>query len=100
MSFLPPAGSMIASMCRSLLWETTDARNRHFFGGKLENETINGWGYDRVMLRELGPMAGTRMAADPNVPKIRRFIALGRETRTATPADSAPIGPPQAGLDR
>ena len=56
-----------------------DAANRYFFGGRLEPETIQGWGYTRYILRELGPMAGTLMAVDPDAPKVDRFIMLGGE---------------------
>ena len=56
-----------------------DPQNRYFFGGKLETETITGWGYDRYVLKSLGPMAGTLMAVDPDVPKVERFITLGGE---------------------
>jgi ecotin len=56
-----------------------DAGNRYFFGGQLEPETIRGWGYTRYVLRELGPLAGTLMAVDPNAPKVERFITLGGE---------------------
>lgn len=57
----------------------TDAVNRYFFGGTLKTETIPGWGFDRHVLRELGPMAGTLMAVDPNAPQVERFITLGGE---------------------
>jgi ecotin len=60
---------------------TTDAHNRYFFGGRLERETIKGWGFDRYVLKDLGPMAGTLMAVDPNAPKVERFVALGGEPR-------------------
>jgi ecotin len=56
-----------------------DPQNRYFFGGRLETETITGWGYDRYVLKSLGPMAGTLMAVDPNEPKVDRFITLGGE---------------------
>ena len=56
-----------------------DARNRYFFGGKLETETAKGWGYDYFILRSLGPMAGTLMAVHPDEPKVERFITLGGE---------------------
>jgi len=59
----------------------TDAANRYFFGGTLETETIEGWGFDRHILRQLGPMAGTLMAVDPHAPKVERFITLGGEPR-------------------
>jgi len=58
-----------------------DDRNRYFFGGTLEQETIKGWGYDRYVLRELGPMAGTLMAVDPNAAKVERFVPLAGEPR-------------------
>ena len=54
-----------------------DEWNRYFFGGKIEMETIKGWGYPIYMVRKLGPMAGTLMAVDPHAPKVDRFITLG-----------------------
>ena len=54
-----------------------DESNRYFFGGKIEAETIQGWGYTRYVVSKLGPMAGTLMAIDPNAPKVDRFITLG-----------------------
>lgn len=59
----------------------TDAKNRYFFGGTLETETIPGWGSQRYILRKLRPMAGTLMAVDPNAPQVERFIGLGGEPR-------------------
>ena len=59
----------------------TDAANRYFFVGELETEIIQGWGFERYILRELGPMAGTQMAVDPNAPRVERFIQLGGESR-------------------
>jgi ecotin len=58
-----------------------DAVNRYFFGGRLEVENIAGWGFDRYVLRRLGPMAGTMMAVDPDAPKVERFVSLGGEPR-------------------
>ena len=57
----------------------TDARNRYFFGGQIEQETIKGWGFTRYTVSKLGLMAGTLIAVDPNEPKVARFIALGSE---------------------
>jgi len=54
-----------------------DPQNRYFFSGKLEKETIPGWGYERYILKTLGPMAGTLMAVDPSEPKVDRYITLG-----------------------
>ncbi|MFZ0243780.1 MAG: ecotin family protein [Desulfobacterales bacterium] len=56
-----------------------DERNRYFFGGGIQEETIEGWGFPRYIVRELGPMAGTLMAVDPNAPKVNRFITLAGE---------------------
>jgi ecotin len=58
-----------------------DANNSYFFGGTLETERIDGWGFDRYILRTLGPMAGTLMAVDPNAPQVERFVSLRGETR-------------------
>lgn len=57
----------------------TDAQNRYFLGGRIEAETIAGWGFTRYLVREIGPMAGTLMAVDPDAPKVSRFITLGGE---------------------
>ncbi len=54
-----------------------EGRNRYFFGGKIEEETIEGWGYTRYMVDSLGPMAGTLMAVDPDAPRAARFITIG-----------------------
>lgn len=56
-----------------------EAGNRYFFAGKIEVETIQGWGFTRYMVEQLGPMAGTLMAVDPDAPKVARFIQLGGE---------------------
>ena len=56
-----------------------DEKNRYFFGGKIEKETIKGWGYPRYNVSKIGPMAGTLMAVDPDAPKVARFITLGGE---------------------
>jgi len=54
-----------------------DKANRYFFSGGIEKETIKGWGFSRYMVRSLGVMGGTRMAIDPDAPKVDRFIMLG-----------------------
>jgi len=56
-----------------------DAANRYSFGGKIECETISGWGFPRYKVSPLGMMVGTLMGVDPNVPKVKRFITLGGE---------------------
>ena len=35
-----------------------DAGNSYFFGGKIEEDTIDGWGFPRYHISQLGPMAG------------------------------------------
>jgi len=54
-----------------------DEKNKYFFGGTIDEETIKGWGFPRYVVSKLGPMAGTLMAIDPNAPKVARFITLG-----------------------
>ena len=54
-----------------------DPHNRFFFGGALEEVEMEGWGYSRYVLRQLGPLAGTRMAPLPNQPQVERFIPVG-----------------------
>lgn len=54
-----------------------DERNRYFFGGRVEKETIKGSGFTRCKVSKLGPMAGTLMVIDPNAPKVAWFITLG-----------------------
>ena len=58
----------------------TDAINHYFFGGTLETVEIPGWGFDRYVLRKLGPMGGTLMAVDPAAPQVARFIGIAGET--------------------
>ncbi len=59
----------------------TDSANRYFFTGKMKEKTVKGWGYDYFELEELGSMAGTLMAVNPDAPKVKRFITLGGEPR-------------------
>ncbi|MCK8603431.1 ecotin [Desulfoferrobacter suflitae] len=56
-----------------------DAKNIYFFGGTIEEKTIEGWGFTKYIVKELGPMGGTLMAVDPNEPKVSRFVTLGGE---------------------
>ncbi len=59
----------------------TDKHNRFFFGGSVESVNIEGWGFTRFVLKELGPMAGTLMGVDPSEPKVNRFISTGGEPK-------------------
>ena len=56
-----------------------DEGNRYFFGGKIEESNIEGWGFTRYVVSKLGPLAGTLMAVDPDAPKVPRFITIGGE---------------------
>jgi ecotin len=56
-----------------------DEINQYLFGGRISKESVVGWGYTRYVVGELGPMAGTLMAVDPNAQKVKRFIRLGGE---------------------
>lgn len=58
-----------------------DAANRFFFAGTLEEETIEGWGFPKYIVKQIGPMAGTRIGADPDAPKVKRFVKLGGEPK-------------------
>lgn len=68
-----------------------DSINRYFFGGTLETVSIPGWGFDRYILRKLGPMAGTLMAVDPAAPQVERFISLGGEARLLPYSSRLPL---------
>jgi ecotin len=78
---LPKQDDETASKVELLVGKTVlvDQQNRYFFGGKIQQETIKGWGFTRYNVSQLGPMAGTQMAIDPNVPKVKRFVSLGGE---------------------
>ena len=54
-----------------------DEGNQYFLGGKFEAIPVEGWGYVRYVVSEVGPLAGTRMAIDPDAAKTARFIRLG-----------------------
>ncbi len=54
-----------------------DPGNRYFFAGRIQEETLSGWGFPLYKISTLGPMAGTRMAIDPNTPTVNRLVTLG-----------------------
>jgi len=59
----------------------TDPFNRFFFEGELKEETIQGWGFPKYIVPNLGPMAGTLIGVDRSTPKVKRFITLGGEPK-------------------
>jgi ecotin len=58
-----------------------DPINRFFFAGELKEETVEGWGFPKYIVSELGPMGGTLIGVDPSTPKVKRFITLGGEPK-------------------
>ena len=78
---LPPRDDEGSAKVEIIVGKTvlTDGVNRHFFGGKLETRTIQGWGYSYHILPKLGPMAGTRMAPRPGAEKKEQFVRVGGE---------------------
>lgn len=70
---------------------TIDEVNRYFFAGELIEESIEGWGFPKYTLKNLGPLAGTRVGVDPDAPKVKRFITLGGEP--SLPAIQQPTAP-------
>ncbi len=53
-----------------------DSQNHYFFSGQIQPQMIQGWGYTRYVLADLGPMAGTLMAVNDQAEKVERFIPL------------------------
>ena len=90
---LPPLADEAAAKIELIVGKTVmvDDRNRYFVGGKLEQEVIKGWGFDRHVLRKLGPMGGTLMAVDPAAPKVERFVALAGEPRLVRYNSKLPV---------
>jgi ecotin len=56
----------------------TDGVNQYFFGGKIVEQTVQGWGYPRYDVT-IGPLAGTLMAGPPGAPKVVKFVPIGGE---------------------
>ena len=78
---LPPKDDESAFRVELIVGRTmeVDQRNRHFLAGRIERETVKGWGFTQYKVAKIGPMAGTLMAVDPNAPKVSKFITLGGE---------------------
>lgn len=65
--------------------------NRHRLGGRLEAESLKGWGYTIYRVKEAGPMLSTRKACPPGEPKRLRFVALGSKPTVVAYNASLPI---------
>jgi ecotin len=80
---LPPAEQEDSLRVELQIGKTlqTDAVNRYFFGGSLQAVNIEGWGFTRYVVADLGPMGGTLMAVDPEAPKVDRFVTLAGEAQ-------------------
>lgn len=59
----------------------TDPVNRFFFEGELKEETVEGWGFPKYIVPELGQMGGTLIGVDPSAPKVKRYITLRGEPK-------------------
>ena len=78
---LPPAEQEDSLRVELQIGKTvkTDAANRIFLRWKYPGGEHRGLGIHPLRGAELGPMAGTLMAVDPELPKVDRFITLGGE---------------------
>ena len=53
--------------------------NQHRFGGELERESIQGWGYSYYIIRKIGGPMSTMMACPENSKKKMTFVGVGGE---------------------
>ena len=52
--------------------------NRQVFGSRLEERTVEGWGYTYFVVTDVGPPASTMMACPTNA-RTRQFVRSGDE---------------------
>ena len=76
---LPPLENEDLAQVEIIVGKTveTDSVNRYFFGGRLAERNVEGYGYTYHVLESLGPMAGTLIAPPPEAKPVERFVTLG-----------------------
>ncbi len=59
----------------------TDAVNRYFFAGGIEQQTIKGWGYTKYVVDKgtFDRMVGTLIAVSPDEEMVERFVRVSTE---------------------
>jgi ecotin len=57
----------------------TDGVNRTFFGGKMEEVELKGWGYSYYEVKELGPMASTLIGVPEGQKPVEAFVRMNHQ---------------------
>jgi ecotin len=60
----------------------TDGVNRYGFGGKIEEQTVKGWGYRKYVVEKgaLDTPFSTRIGVPQGQPKVKKFVPLSGTT--------------------
>lgn len=57
----------------------TDGVNRTFFAGKIEEVELKGWGYSYYEVKQLGPMASTRIGIPQGQKPVEAFVRMNHD---------------------
>jgi len=100
---LPPQDNEALMKVELIVGKTVklDTVNNYFFGGSIDQQTLDGWGFNYYLVKNIRPLAGTMIGVDaspavglaggpvglagtmigvdPSVAKAPRFIRLGGE---------------------